>query len=186
MQQRLYYTGKINRRDDILAYQAYEEAYGQYMEQDMAGWIFLQADIEEAIEQLWNSDNNTPPGYPFEQMRVHLGFVIEQPDGIRTSTFNRRDRNHTERVFTVQFPYSDQLYDSYKQTIERLVGGVMEHNPNYGITAGAHEYHYVLRSNRSGDGIPYSIQLRRNRFSNISARDYFYFSLTVMELGRDP
>ena len=177
---------EFNSRDNILQYQAYEEAYGQHMEQDMAGWILLQGDIGEAIEQLWNSDSRTSPGYPFERMRIHLGFVIPQPDGIRVSTFNRRDRNHTDEVFSVCFPYSDQLFNSYKQTIERSVGGAMEPNPNYGITSGAHEYHYILRSNRSGDGIPYSIQLRRNRFSNISARDYFNFSLTVMELGRDP
>ena len=177
---------EFNRRDDILAYQAYEEAYGQYMEQDMAGWISSDGDMKEAIAQLWVSDSRTSPGYPFERMRIHLGFVIPQPDGIRVSTFNRRDRNHTDEVFSVCFPYSDQLFNSYKQTIERSVGGVMEPNPNYGTTSGAHEYQYVLRSNRSGDGIPYLIELRRNRISNISTREYYSFNLTLTELGRDP
>jgi hypothetical protein len=132
-------------------------------EEDGIESIFINNDIDEAIKMLWPND---PAGWPSDQvMREILRFTLRQPAGTRATRW-------LEYGFRINItPMSEQNYNNLKQQLEAGLGVTMTYDAEF------NNHTYVLRSNKSGNGRPYSITLYRTEDKIV---------VSVGELRKDP
>ena len=113
---------------------------------DQVAYIYLDEYIKDEIQKIWYS---FPPGMPSSQIiQEILGFVIQQPQGTRVTSFTREGGWQRIQIY---FTHStDQVFNNLKQQLETGFRTSMTHEPNNS------RYTYV---HRSANGKTYTIWL---------------------------
>jgi len=164
-----YITEDEYKRRDLPLEQAEADIIVPIAQADPVAYIWADGTVNDAIKKIWDIGGawfSHSPGYPIGMMNRIFGFVIPQPQGTRASSGATEYEYITDKVFELSLiPYSEQLFNSYKQQLDSRFGTPeFEDGPSVG--SNYDKYKYVLRSNRSGDGRPYLIELVRHKDSN--------------------
>ena len=178
-----YITEDDYKRRDLPLEQAEVDIFVPIAEADPVAYVWADGTVKDALNEIWTTARGwRGPGYPIALMNKIFGFVIPQPQGTRASSFAVEYEDIRDRVFDTTFtPYSDQLFNNYKQQFDSHFG-TPEFVSGPSVGSNTDNYRYVLRSNKSADGRPYLINLGRHTDS--SKREAFMVDVWI--LGRDP
>jgi hypothetical protein len=131
-------------------------------------------EVNKAIERLWPANE---PGWHAQEIRECIGFTLQPPPGTRTTS--------SEQPGLIRMcitPYTDQIFNTMKQQLERGLGAALEDVTEEG---GTYHYQYILRSNRSPTGKPYWIELVA-AYPDMPNQPPKGVDISIAELRRDP